>query len=82
MAIPKNKNKIGIGNNGQLYPGIQEDPRTRLSLIVKAYSIMCIQLLLIFGMCLVMTLTHPVRDFIRTSAGSHLRFAITAITFI
>ncbi|KAL3642032.1 hypothetical protein CASFOL_012847 [Castilleja foliolosa] len=39
-------------------------------------------LLITFGVCLAMSLTHPVREFMSTSTGSHLLLATYPITFI
>ncbi|KAI3459421.1 hypothetical protein Pfo_016084 [Paulownia fortunei] len=73
---------IEMGNNGQLYPGMQENPQLRWGFIRKVYSILCLQLLLTFGVALAMSLTQPVREFLRTSNGLYVMIAIMVVTLI
>ncbi|KAL2530337.1 60S ribosomal protein L3 [Forsythia ovata] len=60
----KNNVDIEAGNNGQLYPGMQEHPQLRWAFICKVYSILCIQLLITFGVALGMFFIRPIREFI------------------
>lgn len=84
MAFYSNKNNVDVemGNNGQLYPGMQENPQLRWGFIRKVYSILCLQLLITFGVAVAMTLIQPVREFLRTSTGLYVMIGIMVFTFI
>ncbi|CAA0814179.1 Bax inhibitor-1 family protein [Striga hermonthica] len=84
MATYYNKNNVDVemGNNGQLYPGMSENPQMRWAFIRKVYSILCIQFLLTFGVAMAMFLIQPVRTFMRTPPGIIVFVAILIVTFI
>ncbi|GFQ05340.1 bi1-like protein [Phtheirospermum japonicum] len=84
MATLGSKGRVDIemGNNGQLYPGMQENPQLRWAFIRKVYSILCIQLLLTFAVSLTMFLIHPVREFMATASGFYVLLAFIVVTFI
>ncbi|KAL7124017.1 hypothetical protein ABFS83_14G020000 [Erythranthe nasuta] len=73
---------IEMGNGGQLYPGMMENPQMRWGFIRKVYSILCVQLLLTFGVAIAMVLTHPVREFMRSPRGFFVLLPIMIVTFI
>ncbi|KAL8486464.1 hypothetical protein ACS0TY_023230 [Phlomoides rotata] len=84
MAFYGNNNKYDIerGSGGQLYPGMLENPQMRWGFIRKVYSILCVQLLITFGIALAMTLLQPVRQFMRTQTGMYCMIAAIILTFI
>ncbi|KAK6146042.1 hypothetical protein DH2020_019911 [Rehmannia glutinosa] len=71
-----------MGNNGQLYPGMQENPQLRWGFIRKVYSILCLQFLITFGVAIAMVLIHPVREFMRTPKGLYVMIAVMVVTII
>ncbi|KAL3828761.1 hypothetical protein ACJIZ3_017563 [Penstemon smallii] len=83
MAIFSGKGlDIETGNNGKLYPGMMENPQMRWGFIRKVYSILCVQLLLTFGVAIAMFLIHPVREFMHTNNGLYAMIALILLTFI
>ncbi|KZV25951.1 hypothetical protein F511_08896 [Dorcoceras hygrometricum] len=82
MAIFYGKSDVELGHAGQLYPGMMENPQMRWGFIRKVYSILCMQLLLAFGVSLAMFLVHPVREFMRTSNGLYVMIAAIILTFV
>lgn len=83
MAFFSNKNNVDVEKgNGQLYPGMQENPQMRWGFIRKVYCILCVQLLITFGIAIAMTLLQPVRHFLRTPAGLYTMIAAIILTVI
>ncbi|KZV25952.1 hypothetical protein F511_08897 [Dorcoceras hygrometricum] len=82
MAIFYGKSDVELGHAGQLYPGMMENPQMRWGFIRKVYSILCMQLLLAFGVSLVMFLVHPVREFMRTPNGLCVMIVALILTFV
>ncbi|KAL2469821.1 Bax inhibitor-1 family protein [Abeliophyllum distichum] len=78
----KNNVDIEAGNNGQLYPGMQEHPQLRWAFIRKVYSILCIQLLITFGVALGMFFIRPIREFMHSTSGLYTMIALIVVTFI
>ncbi|XP_073053826.1 protein LIFEGUARD 4-like [Primulina eburnea] len=82
MATFYGKRDVELGNAGQLYPGMVEDPQMRWGFIRKVYSILCVQLLLTFGVAIAMFMVHPVREFMRTPNGLYVMIAAMVLTFV
>ncbi|GFP85803.1 bi1-like protein [Phtheirospermum japonicum] len=61
---------------------MQENPQMRWAFIHKVYSILCFQWILTFGVCMAISLIHPVREFMGTAAGFYVLLTTIAITFI
>ncbi|KAL6571478.1 hypothetical protein OROHE_003121 [Orobanche hederae] len=57
-------------------------PHMRWAFIRKVYCLLCIQLLLTFGVAMAMFLSHPVRDFMQTTAGFWVLIAIAVVAII
>ncbi|KAL6535286.1 hypothetical protein OROMI_026660 [Orobanche minor] len=57
-------------------------PHMRWAFIRKVYCLLCIQLLLTFGVSMAMFLSHPVRDFMQTTAGFWVLLAIAVVAII
>ncbi|KAL6571476.1 hypothetical protein OROHE_003119 [Orobanche hederae] len=84
MASFDNKSNVDIemGNKGQLYPGMQENPQMRWAFIRKVYFILCVQFLVMFGVSIAMTFTRPVREFMLTATGDYVLIATMVVTII
>ncbi|XP_047945034.1 protein LIFEGUARD 4-like [Salvia hispanica] len=83
MAFYSNKHGVDLEKgNGQLYPGMMENPQMRWGFIRKVYSILCLQLLITFGTAIAMTFIQPVRLFLRTPAGLYTMIAAIILTVI
>ncbi|KAL6503466.1 hypothetical protein OROGR_025389 [Orobanche gracilis] len=54
----------------------------RWAFIRKVYCLLCIQLLLTFGVSMAMFLCHPVRDFMQTTAGLFVLIAVGVVAII
>ncbi|KAG8373107.1 hypothetical protein BUALT_Bualt12G0136200 [Buddleja alternifolia] len=70
------------GTNGKLYPSMEENPQLRWAFIRKVYSILCIQLLLTFGIAITMFLVDPIHDFMRAKYGKYVMIASIIVTII
>ncbi|KAL6498961.1 hypothetical protein OROGR_028139 [Orobanche gracilis] len=68
-----------IERRGNLHEG---SPQMRWAFIRKVYCLLCIQLLLTFGVSMAMFLCHPVRDFMQTTAGLLVLIAIAVVAII
>lgn len=83
MSFYGSKNNVDLeAGNGQLYPGMQENPQLRWAFIRKVYSILCVQLLITFGVSLGMFFIPPVREFLRSTNGLYTMIALIVVTFI
>lgn len=84
MAFYSNKSNVDLekGNGQQLYPGMQENPQMRWGFIRKVYCILCLQLLVTFGVAIAMTLIQPVRLFLRTPTGLYVMIAAIVLTVV
>ncbi|XP_019180817.1 PREDICTED: BI1-like protein [Ipomoea nil] len=73
---------IEAGMNGELYPGMMENPQMRWAFIRKVYIIVFIQLSICTGVSVTMFFTPAVKTFMRTTEGLIALICLVVLTFI
>ncbi|KAF5785027.1 hypothetical protein HanXRQr2_Chr10g0423771 [Helianthus annuus] len=77
---PIAKTDLETGPTGALYPTMSESPELRWSFIRRIYSIVAVQLLLTIAVATVVTLYHPIVNFLTTTRGGVVCFLLLFIT--